>query len=88
VRNIIIVDRTDFNSGTLHGFLSCWVSMGRRSGMAAPHVARVAGLVKDLNPNLNPYQVVSILKRTAEKLGSRRQFGHGMVDAAASVGVP
>jgi len=55
------------------------------TSQAAPHVAGVAGLLKDLKPRLTPRQVTAILKQTAEKLGSRQQFGHGMVDAEAAV---
>ncbi len=55
------------------------------TSMASPHVAGVAGLVKDHNPRLNPNQVASILTRTAENLGDRQLFGHGMVNAEAAV---
>lgn len=54
------------------------------TSMAAPHVAGVAGLVRDQNPSLSPQQVESILKRTADSLGDRQQFGHGLVDAHAA----
>jgi lantibiotic leader peptide-processing serine protease len=68
---------------------SCPVGYAWAAGtsMAAPHVAGIAGLVKDANPRLNPQQVVSIVRRTAESLGDRQQFGHGMPDAAAAAGV-
>lgn len=56
------------------------------TSMAAPHVAGVAGLVLDREPWLNPHQVDAILKQTAEPLGDRQLFGHGMVDAAMAVG--
>ena len=49
--------------------------------MAAPHVAGVAGLIADENPRANPHQIASILTRTAENLGDRQAFGHGMVNA-------
>lgn len=55
------------------------------TSMASPHVAGVAGLVIEENPRLNPNQVISILKRTAENLGDRQLFGHGMVDAYSAV---
>ena len=58
------------------------------TSFAAPHVAGVAGLILSQNPGLNPHQVAAILKRTAQPLGDRQQFGHGMVDAAAAVGAP
>ena len=62
---------------------SCPVGYGWKAGtsMASPHVAGVAGLVRDTNPDLSPKQVVSLLKRSAENLGDRQAFGHGMVDA-------
>lgn len=60
-----------------------WAFAGGTS-MAAPHVAGVAGLVRDQSPGLSPQQVESILKRTAERLGDRQQFGHGLVDAHAA----
>ena len=55
------------------------------TSFAAPHVAGVVGLMLSQNPNLNPHQVAAILKRTAQPLGDRQEFGHGMVDAAAAV---
>jgi subtilisin family serine protease len=55
------------------------------TSISSPHVAGTAALVIDQNPNLNPHQVEAILKRTAENLGDRQQFGHGMVDVAAAV---
>lgn len=51
------------------------------TSMASPHVAAVAGLVKALHPGWNPGQVRSWLKETAESIGSRQLFGHGLVDA-------
>jgi lantibiotic leader peptide-processing serine protease len=60
-----------------------WAFAGGTS-MAAPHVAGAAGLVRDQNPGLRPNQVEAILKQTAESLGDRQQFGHGMVDAYAA----
>jgi subtilisin family serine protease len=56
------------------------------TSMAAPHVAGGAGLVRDANPDLNPLQVKSILTSTAERIGSRQLFGHGMLDVFAAVG--
>jgi subtilisin family serine protease len=56
------------------------------TSMAAPHVAGAAGLLRDLNPNLKARQVTAILKRTAENLGDRQMYGHGMLDVAAAVG--
>jgi lantibiotic leader peptide-processing serine protease len=52
------------------------------TSMAAPHVSGVAGLVLDDRPDLRPQQVQSLLTRSAESLGDRQQFGHGMVSAS------
>ena len=62
---------------------SCPVGYGWKAGtsMASPHVAGVAGLVRDAMPGLSPKQVTSLLKRTADDVGSRQLFGHGVVDA-------
>lgn len=62
---------------------SCPVGYGWKGGtsMATPHVSAVAGLVRDANPGLSPNQVESTVKRTAENIGSRQEFGHGMVRA-------
>ncbi len=69
---------------------SCAVGYVRNFGssFAAPHVAGVAGLILSHNPGLRPQQLASLLMRTAQPLGDRQQFGHGMVDAAAAVGAP
>ena len=55
------------------------------TSMATPHVAGVAGLLLDHDPGLTPRQVKAILKQTAESLGDRQEFGHGMVDALAAL---
>ena len=51
------------------------------TSMASPHVAAVAGLVKALHPSWTPGEVRAHLKATAEAIGSRQLFGHGLVDA-------
>jgi len=51
------------------------------TSMASPHVAAVAGLVKALHPSWTPGEVRAHLKATAEDIGSRQLFGHGLVDA-------
>lgn len=68
---------------------SCAVGYAWTGGtsMASPHVAGVVGLLRDANPGLRPNQVEATIKRTAENLGDRQLFGHGMVDAAAALGV-
>ncbi len=65
----------------------CPVTWGFAIGtsMAAPHVSGVAGLVRDEFPHFNANQVANQLTRTAEPLGDRQLFGHGMVDAHAAV---
>lgn len=54
------------------------------TSMAAPHLAGVAGLVRDANPHLTPRQVHSVLQRSAGDIGHRLTFGHGIVDADAA----
>ena len=53
--------------------------------MASPHAAGVVGLIRDEDPSLSAAQAANVLKRTAEKIGSRQDFGHGMVDARAAI---
>jgi hypothetical protein len=36
------------------------------------------------NPRLSALQVNSLVTRTAQRLGDRQQFGHGMPDALAA----
>jgi subtilisin family serine protease len=55
------------------------------TSMASPHVAGVAGLILDIDPGLNPQQAEARLRQTAQDIGSRQLFGHGMVDALAAV---
>ena len=55
------------------------------TSMASPHVAGAAGLVKDANPGLNARQVKAILKRSADKIGSRQLFGSGMLNVQDAV---
>jgi subtilisin family serine protease len=66
---------------------SCSVGHAWSGGtsMATPHVSGAAGLLRDLDPDLKPRQVTAILKRTAENLGDRQMYGHGMLDVAAAV---
>ncbi len=65
---------------------TCLVGYGWKGGtsMATPHVAGVAALIIDQNPGISPKKVRAILKRTAQQVGSRQDFGHGIVDAAAA----
>ena len=55
------------------------------TSQAAPHVAGAAGLLLDANPGLSANRVTTILKQTAEDIGSRQLFGHGMVDVYAAL---
>lgn len=66
---------------------SCAVGYGWKAGtsMAAPHVAGVAGLIRDQNPSLSAREAAVTIKRTAEQVGSRQEFGHGIVDARAAI---
>ena len=73
--------------------------IGTRGGtsMAAPHVAGVAALVLERNPNLTAYQVRSILARSAKKIGDyeydtekefgvwNEHYGYGLIDAYNAV---
>lgn len=58
---------------------------GTGTSFAAPAVAGAAALVRDVNPNLTPRQVKAILQQTAQPIGDRLLFGHGMLDVAAAV---
>ncbi|WDI31376.1 S8 family serine peptidase [Hyphococcus flavus] len=62
---------------------SCPVGYGWKGGtsMATPHVSAVVSLVRDAEPGLKPNQVEARVKQTAENIGSRQDFGHGMVRA-------
>jgi subtilisin family serine protease len=51
------------------------------TSMATPHVSAVAAWVFAMHPDWTPGEVRSWLKTTAEVIGSRQQFGHGMVNA-------
>lgn len=54
------------------------------TSMATPHVSAVAALVRAQHPAWTPGDVRAWLKETAEPLGDRQAFGHGMIDASAA----
>lgn len=58
------------------------------TSMATPIVAGAAALVRDLNPDLGPADVISVLKRSAQRRpgeGWTNALGWGVVDAAAAL---
>ena len=61
-------------------------SYSQGTSMAAPHVAGVAALIKEVMPSASPDDVESILKQTARSFpGSCNGCGTGIVDAFAAV---
>jgi subtilisin family serine protease len=54
------------------------------TSMATPHVSAVAAWVFAMHPDWTPGHVRTWLKTTAEVIGSRQQFGHGLVNADAA----
>lgn len=67
---------------------SCPTGYGWKAGtsMASPHVAGAAALVAAAKPGIKASQIKSTLKRTADNVSGRQEFGHGVVNAAAAVG--
>lgn len=61
----------------------CLLGYGGKAGtsMATPHVSGVAALIFDANPGITPNEVKEILKESAQPIGSRQEFGAGMVRA-------
>jgi subtilisin family serine protease len=51
------------------------------TSMATAHVSGTAGLIRDASPSLSARQMAVLLKRTADRSGQKRLFGHGVVDA-------
>lgn len=76
-------------------------NVGLMSGtsMAAPHVAAIAGLILSVNPELSGKDVVNIIERSAQKIGSysytttsnrpngtwNNEMGYGLCNAFAAV---
>jgi subtilisin family serine protease len=75
------------NAGVLEGFhaspTAAYYFM-QGTSMATPHVSAVAAWVFAMHPNWTPGDVRAWLKTTAEVIGSRQQFGHGLVNADAA----
>ena len=61
----------------------CPLGYGGKAGtsLATPHVSGVAALVYDANPGIEPGDVKEIVKESAQPIGSRQEFGAGMVRA-------
>jgi thermitase len=58
------------------------------TSFSSPIAAGVVALIKAANPNLTPDEVETVLKNSADDLGSNgwdKYFGHGRVNAAAAV---
>ena len=51
------------------------------TSMASPHVAAVAAIIRALHPDWTPGAIRAHLKSTAEAIGPRQLFGHGLVSA-------
>jgi subtilisin family serine protease len=75
-----------YNDGIVEGFSTGAAAYYWMAGtsMATPHVSAVAAWVFAMHPNWTPGDVRAWLKTTAEVIGSRQQFGHGMVNADAA----
>ena len=74
------------NDGIAEGFNTGQAAYYFMQGtsMATPHVSAVAAWVFAMHPDWTPGDVRSWLNTTAEVIGSRQQFGHGMVNADAA----
>jgi hypothetical protein len=88
----------DFSSLPPRPPCNCRASMGGSSAyaylqgtsMAAPQVAAVAAVIRTLNPDLSPADVVRLLKQTARQPGGGAHFwtptlGWGILDGGAAV---
>ncbi len=86
------VNKPDF--ATLNYQISCVDPEGNLSNMASgnsvagPHIAGIVSLMLSANPDLFPWEVKEILKKTAEDIGAPGfdyQSGHGFVNAFDAV---
>lgn len=65
-----------------------YITLGGTS-MSAPHVAGIAALLLEADPELTPRRIEGILTRTARDLGPKgfdHGYGYGLVDALRAVG--
>lgn len=74
-------------------------TIGRHTGtsMACPHVAGLAALILEINPNLSTVKVREIIAKSAKKIGTytyttqkkyglwNRRYGYGLIDAHQAV---
>jgi subtilisin family serine protease len=84
-------------SDPLHPRPPCYCRVGsspyaylQGTSMASPQVAAVAAVIRRLNPDLSPAEVVRLLKQTARQPGSTAHFwtptlGWGILDAGTAV---
>ncbi len=54
------------------------------TSMATPHVSAVAAYVRAIHPDWTPGDIRAWLQSTAEAIGNRQGFGHGMLNANAA----
>lgn len=58
------------------------------TSMASPHAAGLAGLIRAANPKLTNVQVMDIMRKTAQDLGTPGKdtyFGYGLIDVGKAV---
>jgi serine protease len=92
------LEMIDFSSVPPRPPCGCRASMGgsnayaylQGTSMASPQVAAVAAVIRTLNPDLSPADVVRLLKQTARQPGSAAHFwtatlGWGILDGGAAV---
>ena len=72
--------RADFDGDPRYAFLP-------GTSMAAPQLAALAAMVRDLNPDLSVQEVVRLIKQTARRAGEEwePELGWGIVDAGAAL---
>jgi subtilisin family serine protease len=60
---------------------SAWYGFLAGTSMATPHVSAVAALIRAQHPEWTAGEVREHLKATADDMGGRQYFGHGILDA-------